>query len=64
MRLVCFAQASHPELEELDIVFLSCPQNAQQFLSVLLGSTVHFGEFKEDLHFTAETKKFLSLEMH
>lgn len=56
MGLVSLAQASHPELEKLDVVLLCSSQNAQQFLGILLGSAVHFSEFKEDLHFTAETR--------
>lgn len=51
MGLVCLAQASHPELEKLDVVLLSSSQDAQQFLGILLGSAVHFSEFEEDLHF-------------
>lgn len=54
--LVRLAQASHPELEKLDVVLLWSSQNAQQLLGILLGSAVHFSEFKEDLHFTAETR--------
>lgn len=56
MGLVRLAQASHPELEKLDVVLLCSSQNAQQFLGILLGSAVHFCEFEEDLHFTAETR--------
>lgn len=54
--LVRLAQASHPELEKLDVVLLRSSQNAQQFLRIFLGSAVHFSELKEDLHFTAETR--------
>lgn len=56
MGLVCLAQASHPELEKLDVVLLSSAQDAQQFLGILLGSAVHFSEFEEDLHFTMGTR--------
>lgn len=56
MGLVCLTQASHPELEKLDIVLLSSSQDAQQFLGILLGSAVHFSEFEEDLHFATGTR--------
>lgn len=56
MGLVRLAQAGHPELEKFDIVLLCSSQNAQQFLGILLGSAVHFSEFKEDFHFTAGTR--------
>lgn len=62
MRLVRLAQASHPEFQKLDVVLLSSSQNAQQFLGVLLGPAVHFGELEEDLHFTTETRN-LSVEL-
>lgn len=63
MRLVCLAQAGHPELEKLDIVLLCSSQNAQQFLGILLGSAVHFSEFKEDFHFTAGTRDSCHYQM-
>lgn len=63
MRLVRLAQAGHPELEKLDIVLLCSSQNAQQFLGILLGSAVHFSEFKEDFHFTAGTRDSCHYQM-
>lgn len=63
MGLVGLAQAGHPELEKFDIVLLCSSQNAQQFLGVLLGSAVHFGEFKEDFHFTAGTRDCCHYQM-
>ena len=49
--LVGFAQACHPELEQLDVVLLRCSKDAQELLRVLFGPTIHLGEFKKDLHF-------------
>lgn len=54
MGFVRLAQAGHPELEKFDIVLLCSSQNAQQFLGILLGSAVHFSEFKEDFHLLQE----------
>lgn len=54
MRLVRLAQARHPELEQLDVVLLRRPEDAQQLLCVLFGPAIHLGELKEDLHFAVE----------
>lgn len=54
--LVGFAQACHPEFEQLDIVLLGCSKDTQELLGVLFGSTVHLGEFKKDLHFAVENQ--------
>lgn len=57
MRLVGFAQARHPELEQLDVVLLRRPKNTQELLRVLFGATVHLGEFEKDLHFAEGNQK-------
>lgn len=57
MRLVGFAQARHPELEQFDVVLLRRSEDAQELLRVLFGSTVHLGEFKKDLHLAVEKQK-------
>jgi len=55
--LVGFAQARHPELEQLDIVLFRCSEDTQELLRVLFGPTVHLGEFEKDLHFAEENQK-------
>jgi len=55
MTLVCFAEASHPELEQPDVVLLARPCSAeegQNFLGVLSPSPVHFGELEQHFNFT------------
>lgn len=55
MALVGFAESSHPELKQSDIVFLARPcgtEEAQNLLGVLPPSSIHFGELEQHLDFT------------
>lgn len=63
MTLVGFAESSHPELKQPDVVLLtrSCgAKEGQNLLGVLPPSPVHFGEFKQ--HFDLTGRERLSYE--
>lgn len=55
MTLIGFAESSHPELEQPDVVLLARPrgtQEGQNLLGVLPPSPVHFGELEQHLDLT------------
>lgn len=55
MTLVGFAEPSHPELEQPDVVLLARPCGAkegQNLLGVLPPPPVHFGELEQHFDFT------------
>lgn len=55
MALVGFAESSHPELEQPDIVLLARPsgtKEGQNLLGILPPSPVHFGELEQHFDFT------------
>lgn len=63
MTLIGFAESSHPELEQPDIVLLAWPcgaQEGQNLLGVLSPSPVHFGELEQ--HFDLAERERLSYE--
>ena len=60
MALVGLAEASHPELEQPDVVVLpgpSSPQHGQHLLGVLPAPPVHLGELKEHFDLTRKRKE-------
>lgn len=60
MTLVGFAESSHPELQQPDVVLLAWPRGAeecQNLLGVLPPSPVHFGELEQNFDLTGRERQ-------